>query len=82
MDRQTMLTQTQESGIFFFLKINEERFSFQGKQPTIFVAKIKTFSKSQSLEKHICHCQLGNFSIDKDVSDEISDINEVFFDIV
>lgn len=30
----------------FFLKINEERFSFQGKQPTIFVAKIQALSES------------------------------------
>ena len=40
--------------------------------------KFKLSMKVRILETCICHCELDNFQIVKDVPDELSDINEVF----
>lgn len=39
------------------------------------------FSMTEFWKTCICHCEFDNFPIAKDVSDEISDVNEAF-DIV
>lgn len=43
--------------------------------------KFKHSIKVRILETCICHYELDNFPLVKDVPDEISNINEVFFDI-